>query len=163
MVQWSADTKHRSQVIVLPIQKVSQQLVKANLRPKNLCLGLIRPNVSLSVWDTFCIGKTMTCDLWPMTYDLCFVPAVQWSVKGAMSCSWKKFRLWIHLRTVAQFRRKCLFPVKRSCLRQFGIAFVCHPIIWFEIHVIWYMLHRGTRNELSRSIEVQIIYFNIRD
>ena len=25
------------------------------------------------------------------------------------------------------------------------------------------MLHRGTRNELSRSIEVQIIYFNIRD
>ena len=31
---------HRSQVIVLPIQKVSQ-----------------------TVWDTFCIGKTMTCDL----------------------------------------------------------------------------------------------------
>ena len=31
-----AGTKHRSQVIVLPIQKVSQTLVKANLRPKKL-------------------------------------------------------------------------------------------------------------------------------
>ena len=30
-------TKHRSQVIVLPVQKVSQTLVKANLRPKNFC------------------------------------------------------------------------------------------------------------------------------
>ena len=40
---------------------------------------------------------------------------------------------------------------------------IWYPIISFEIHVIWYMLHRGTRNELSRSIEVQIIYFNIRD
>ena len=41
----TAGTKHRSQVIVLPIQKVSQTLVKANLRPKNFCLGLIRPKV----------------------------------------------------------------------------------------------------------------------
>ena len=37
---------HRSQVIVLPIQKVSQTLLTANLRPKNVCLGLIRPKVS---------------------------------------------------------------------------------------------------------------------
>ena len=36
----------RSQVIVLPMQKVSQTLLKANLRPKNVCLGLIRPKVS---------------------------------------------------------------------------------------------------------------------
>ena len=36
----------RSQVIVLPIQKVSQTLLKANLRPKTVCLGLIRPKVS---------------------------------------------------------------------------------------------------------------------
>ena len=35
-----AGLKYRSQVIVLPIQKVSQTLVKANLRPKNFCLGL---------------------------------------------------------------------------------------------------------------------------
>ena len=39
-------TGYLSQVIVLPIQKVSQTLVKANLRPKNFCLGLIRPKVS---------------------------------------------------------------------------------------------------------------------
>ena len=39
-------TGHRSQVIVLPIQKVSQTLLKANLKPKNVCLGLIRPTVS---------------------------------------------------------------------------------------------------------------------
>ena len=45
-----AGTKHRSQVIVLPIQKVSQPLVKANLRPKNFCLGLIRPKVSFYKW-----------------------------------------------------------------------------------------------------------------
>ena len=38
---------HRSQAIVLPIQKVSQTLLKANLRPKTVCLGLIRPKVSL--------------------------------------------------------------------------------------------------------------------
>ena len=37
------NTGHRSQVIVLPIQKVSQTLVKANLRTKNFCVGLIRP------------------------------------------------------------------------------------------------------------------------
>ena len=41
-------TGHRSQVIVLPTQKVSQTLVKANLRPKKI---LFRPNTS--VWDTF--------------------------------------------------------------------------------------------------------------
>ena len=34
------NTDHRSQVIVSPIQKVSQTLVKANLRPKNFCLRL---------------------------------------------------------------------------------------------------------------------------
>ena len=37
---------HLSQVIGLPKQKVSQTLVKANLRPKNFCSGLIRPKVS---------------------------------------------------------------------------------------------------------------------
>ena len=39
-------TAHRSQVIVLPIQEVSQTYIKANLRPENFCLGLIRPKVS---------------------------------------------------------------------------------------------------------------------
>ena len=65
-----AGTKHRSQVIVLPIHKVSQILVNANLgliRPKPKYLGLRL--AFTSVWDTFCIGKTITC-------DLCFVPAV---------------------------------------------------------------------------------------
>ena len=33
--------------IVLPIEKVSQTFIKANLRPKNLCLGLIK---------NFCLG-----------------------------------------------------------------------------------------------------------
>ena len=37
---------HRLQVIVSPIQKVSSTFLKANLRPKNFCLGLIRPKVS---------------------------------------------------------------------------------------------------------------------
>ena len=72
LVQWSRFllqvTGHRSQVIVLPIQKVSQTLVKANLR---LTLGLVRPKQTFlglrlafkSVWYIFCIGKTMTCDL----------------------------------------------------------------------------------------------------
>ena len=46
-------TDHMSQVIVLPIQKVSQTLVKANLSPKNFCLGLRL--AFASVWDTFCI------------------------------------------------------------------------------------------------------------
>ena len=41
---------HGSHVMVLPIQKVSQTLLKANLRPKNIFLGLIRPKVSF--WDT---------------------------------------------------------------------------------------------------------------
>jgi len=52
--------KHRSQVDVLPIQKESPTLVKANL------IGLIRPKQKFlgirlaftSVWDTFCIDKT---------------------------------------------------------------------------------------------------------
>ena len=39
-------TGHRSQVIVLPIQKVSQTLVKANLR---LTLGLVRPKQTFLV------------------------------------------------------------------------------------------------------------------
>ena len=38
---------HRSQVIVLPIQKVSLTFIKANLRPRNFSLGLIRPKISL--------------------------------------------------------------------------------------------------------------------
>ena len=37
---------HRSQLIVLPIQKVSQTFIKANLRPKSFCLGVIGPKVS---------------------------------------------------------------------------------------------------------------------
>ena len=39
--------------------------IKANLRPKNVCLGLIRPKVSFYecfIVFTLCIGKTMTCD-----------------------------------------------------------------------------------------------------
>ena len=39
-------TGHMSLVIVLPIQEVSQTLLKANLWTKNFCLGLIRPKVS---------------------------------------------------------------------------------------------------------------------
>ena len=36
-----------SQIIVLPIQRVKTILnIKTNLRPKNVCLGLIRPKVS---------------------------------------------------------------------------------------------------------------------
>ena len=41
-------TGHRSQAIVLLTQKVSQTLVKANLRSKKI---MFRPNTS--VWDTF--------------------------------------------------------------------------------------------------------------
>ena len=58
-----AGLKYRSEVIVLPIQNVYQTLVKANLRPEQKLLGLRLPFTS--VWDTFCIGKTMACDLWP--------------------------------------------------------------------------------------------------
>ena len=61
-------TGHMLQVIVLPIQKVSQTLVKANLRPKNCRLG--GRLAFTSVWDTFCIGKTMTCDLYFSPADL---------------------------------------------------------------------------------------------
>ena len=39
--QFGAGTKHRSQVIVLPIQKVSSTFIKANLRPKQMFLGLM--------------------------------------------------------------------------------------------------------------------------
>ena len=39
--QFGAGTKHRSQVIVLPIQKVSSTFIKANLRPKQKFLGLM--------------------------------------------------------------------------------------------------------------------------
>ena len=46
---------HRSQVIVLPIQKISQTLVRAKFLGLRLAFT--------SVWDTFCIGKTMTCEL----------------------------------------------------------------------------------------------------
>ena len=50
-----ADTKHRSQVIVLPIQKVSQTLLKANLRLFGILSVLVKQR--------------------PVTCDLCFVPA----------------------------------------------------------------------------------------
>ena len=56
----TADIFYRSQVIVLPIQKVSLTFMKANLRRKNFCLGL--RSASMHVLDTFRIGKTMTCD-----------------------------------------------------------------------------------------------------
>ena len=39
--QFGAGTKHRSQVIVLPIQKVSSTFIKACLRPKQKFLGLM--------------------------------------------------------------------------------------------------------------------------
>ena len=29
--------------------------------------------------DCFCIVKAITCDLWPVTCDLCFLPAPNWS------------------------------------------------------------------------------------
>ena len=64
--QFGAGTKHRSQVIVLPIQKQPLPFINANIRPKNFCLGLRL--ALMNVEDTFCIVKTMTC-------DLCFVPA----------------------------------------------------------------------------------------
>jgi len=51
---------HRSQIMVLPIQKVSWTLAFMNN------------------WDTFCIGRTMTC-------DLCFVSA---GSNPAMTTSW---------------------------------------------------------------------------
>ena len=44
------NTGHRSQVIVLLTQKVSQTPLKANLRPNKFLF-------------TFCVSKTMTCDL----------------------------------------------------------------------------------------------------
>ena len=96
------NTGHRSRVIVLQIQKVSQRLIKANLRPKNFCLGLIknfclgliRPKVSFyNVWDTFCIVKAMTC-------DLCFVPAAgqwTWSREGAHGPQGSIFCPYLHL------------------------------------------------------------------
>ena len=58
-------------------RKYPKHILKANLRPKNIFLGLIRPKVNFwdtrlaSVWDTFCIGKTMTCDLWPVKETFC--------------------------------------------------------------------------------------------
>jgi len=45
-----AGTKHGSRVIVLAMQRVSQTLVRANLMPKNFCLGLIKPEVLLQVF-----------------------------------------------------------------------------------------------------------------
>ena len=61
-------TAHSSQVIVLPTRKYPKHLEK-------LTSGLIRPKLTFldlrlafkSVWDTFCIGKTRTCDLWPVS------------------------------------------------------------------------------------------------
>ena len=52
---------YKTQVVVLPIHKVFQTLVKDYLRPKQKFLGLRL--AFTSVWDTFYIGKTMTCDL----------------------------------------------------------------------------------------------------
>ena len=70
------DRKYKTQVTghcFTNTERLSQTLVKANLRPKNFCLGLIRPIrlAFTSVWDSFCIGETMTC-------DLCFVSAENW-------------------------------------------------------------------------------------
>ena len=59
--------------------------INANVRSKNICLGLIRPEVSFYKCLTpFCIGKTVTC-------DLCFVPARQWDC-----FSWGCFRWTTH-------------------------------------------------------------------
>ena len=43
----------RLQVIVAPIQKVSQTFLKANLRPKNFCLGIIG---LITVFDAILTG-----------------------------------------------------------------------------------------------------------
>ena len=49
---WSAGTKHRSQVSFKGLRFTNTETnlniaVKANLKPKNSCLGLIKPNVSV--------------------------------------------------------------------------------------------------------------------
>ena len=57
-------TRHMS--LFYQYRKYPKHLLKANLRPKNIFLGLRLAFGILrlaSVWDTFCIGKTMTCDL----------------------------------------------------------------------------------------------------
>ena len=41
------------------------------IRPKNFCLGLIRPKVSFNeCLGYFLYWQAMTCDLWPVTCDL---------------------------------------------------------------------------------------------
>jgi len=42
----TAGTARGSRVVVLPVQGVSWAFIRANLRPKNFCLGLITPKVS---------------------------------------------------------------------------------------------------------------------
>ena len=79
------NTGHKSQVIVLPIQKQPLPFINANIRPKNFCLGLRL--ALMNVEDTFCIGKTMTC-------DLCFVPAPNWPWLKQTDPGWKKLT-WV--------------------------------------------------------------------
>ena len=54
--------------IFLPIKKVFQTFVKANLRPKQKFLGLRL--AFMNVWDTFCIGKTMNPVQRPLVHVL---------------------------------------------------------------------------------------------
>ena len=62
-----------SQIIVLPIQRVKTILnIKTNLRPKNVCLGLIRPKVSFYE----CLGYFLLSVLvkqWPVIPDSGFL------------------------------------------------------------------------------------------
>ena len=63
-----AGTKHRSQFYQIEYRKYPTHLYELNLSPNQKFLGLRL--AFTSVWDTFCIGKTMTC-------DLCFVLVAQ--------------------------------------------------------------------------------------
>ena len=72
--KWGKD-KTWTRSIVLPIQKVSQTFIKANLRPKNFCLGLIRPKVSFyKCLGYFCIGKAVTCVLYLLGVHVLSLP-----------------------------------------------------------------------------------------
>ena len=83
-------TGHRLQVTdhCLPIQKVSWTFIKANLRPKQRLLGIM--SASVNSYVCFCIVKTMTCDLWPVTCDLCFLPAPNWFRLKQVDLVWNK-------------------------------------------------------------------------
>ena len=62
--QFGAGTKHKSQVTGRCSTKLYRN--NPNIGPKNFYLGIRL--ALMNVEDTFCIGKTMTC-------DLCFAPA----------------------------------------------------------------------------------------